>query len=201
MALRRSVSFPRGTMVTYVTWDVPLWELELHRTLGERDIHTTRLANHCLVWKITAMAREKKSQEWLANLCQEPDECEGHRPPCSVAVEERPWRPLYLELSELWLPKAGSLRTLSLNFRAYSFLIEGALDWRIVSATSVERPKAMSCAPSGVTPTASTTPSRGERSCLLTVRGDPSWRESPMESHRGGKSGQRTIPEPGQNGF
>ncbi len=24
MALRRSVSFPRGTMVTYVTWDVPL---------------------------------------------------------------------------------------------------------------------------------------------------------------------------------
>ncbi len=41
------------------------------------------------------MAREKKSQEWLADLCQEPDECEGRRPPCSVAVTERPWRPLW----------------------------------------------------------------------------------------------------------
>ncbi len=32
----------------------------------------------------------------------------------------------------------------------------------------------MSCAPSGATPTASTTPSGGERSCPLPVRGDPS---------------------------
>ncbi len=32
---------------------------------------------------------------------------------------------------------------MSLNFRAYSFLIEGALDCRMVSATSVERPEAM----------------------------------------------------------
>ncbi len=46
------------------------------------------------------MIREKKSQEWLANLCQEPDECEGRRPPCSVAVPERPRRPPYLEMSE-----------------------------------------------------------------------------------------------------
>ncbi len=46
------------------------------------------------------MAREKKSQEWLANLSQEPDECEGRRPPCSVAVPEKPWRPPYLEMSE-----------------------------------------------------------------------------------------------------
>ncbi len=29
---------------------------------------------------------------------------------------------------------------MSLNIRAYSFLIGGALDWRMVSATSVERP-------------------------------------------------------------
>ncbi len=43
------------------------------------------------------MAREKKSQEWLADLFQEPDECEGRRPPCSVAVTERPWRPLWDE--------------------------------------------------------------------------------------------------------
>ncbi len=72
MALRRSVSFPQGTMITYITWDVPLQELELRRkTLGERDVHATRLANPCLVWKSTAMAREQKSQGWLANL--------GHR--------------------------------------------------------------------------------------------------------------------------
>ncbi len=75
MALRRSISFPWGTMVTYVTWDIPLREFELRRKLGERDINSARLANPCPVWKSTAMAREQKSQEWLANLCQEPDEC------------------------------------------------------------------------------------------------------------------------------
>ncbi len=63
----------------------------------------------------------------------------------------------------------------------------------MVSATSVERPEAMSCAPSGATPIVSTTPSGGERSCPLPVRGDPSWRESPMESRRGEKSGQRLL--------
>ncbi len=72
----------------YVTWDVPLRELELHRkTLGERDIHAVRLANP-IVWKSTAMAREQKSQEWLTNLCQEPDKCEGRRLPWSVADEK-----------------------------------------------------------------------------------------------------------------
>ncbi len=55
----------------------------------------------------------------------------------------------------------------SLNFRVYSFIIEGALD----STTSVERPVAMSCSPSGATPTASTTPTRGERSWSSPVRG------------------------------
>ncbi len=36
MSLHRNVSIPQGTMVTYVTWDVPLQELELHRkTLGD----------------------------------------------------------------------------------------------------------------------------------------------------------------------
>ncbi len=39
----------------------------------------------------------------------------------------------------------------------------------MVSATSVERPEAMSCAPSGATPTVSTTPSGGERSSELDV--------------------------------
>ncbi len=57
------------------------------------------------------MAREQKSQEWLANLCQEHDECEGRRPPCSVALPERPWS-LDLELSEPWLLKSrGDQRT------------------------------------------------------------------------------------------
>ncbi len=59
----------------------------------------------------------------------------------------------------------------------------------------------MSCTPSGATPTASTTQSGGERSCPLPVRGDPSWRESPMESRRGEKSGQRTILGPDRMGF
>ncbi len=35
------------------------------------------------------------------------------------------------------------------HFKEYSFLMEGALDWSMVSATSVERPELMSCAPSG----------------------------------------------------
>ncbi len=49
MALQRRVSFPRGTMVTYVTWDV-LWELELRRKrYGELDVHAAILANPCLV--------------------------------------------------------------------------------------------------------------------------------------------------------
>jgi hypothetical protein len=34
---------------------------------------------------------------------------------------------------------------------AYGFLVEGALDWRMVSTTSVDRPEAKSCAPSGAT--------------------------------------------------
>ncbi len=59
-------------MVIFVTWDVPLQELKLCRkTLGERDFHAARFANPCLVWEGTAMAREQKSQGWLANL--------GHR--------------------------------------------------------------------------------------------------------------------------
>ncbi len=50
MALRRSVSFPRGTRVTYVTWDVPLREHRAaSRRYGERDVHATILANPCLV--------------------------------------------------------------------------------------------------------------------------------------------------------
>ncbi len=45
--------------------------------------------------------KRKKSQEWLANLCQEPDECEGRIDhPAAFAVPERPWRPPYLEMSK-----------------------------------------------------------------------------------------------------
>ncbi len=46
-----------------------------------------------------------------------------------------------------------------------------------------------------------TTPSGGERSCPLSVRGDPSWRESPMESRRGEKSGQRLYSARPEQGF
>ncbi len=59
----------------------------------------------------------------------------------------------------------------------------------------------MSCAPSGATPIVSTTPSGGERSCPLPVRGSPSWRESPMESRRGEKSGQRLYSVRPEQGF
>ncbi len=59
----------------------------------------------------------------------------------------------------------------------------------------------MSCAPSGATPIVSTTPSGGERSCPLPVRGYPSWRESPMESRRGEKSGQRLYSARPEQGF
>ncbi len=59
----------------------------------------------------------------------------------------------------------------------------------------------MSCAPSGATPIVSTTPSGGERSCPLPVRGYPSWRESHMESRRGEKSGQRLYSARPEQGF
>ncbi len=49
------------------------------------------------------------------------------------------------------------------------------------------------CPLSGHTPTTSITLGRGAQGCLLPVRGDPSWRESPTESRRGEKSGPRTI--------
>ncbi len=39
-----------GTMVTYVTWDVPLREHRAaSRRYGERDVHAARLSNLCLV--------------------------------------------------------------------------------------------------------------------------------------------------------
>ncbi len=44
------------------------------------------------------MAGEQKTQEWLANLCQEPDECEGHRLPGIIADQKNLWA--YFELSE-----------------------------------------------------------------------------------------------------
>ncbi len=57
----------------------------------------------------------------IINLCQEPDECEGRRPPCSVAVPERPWRLPYLEMSEPWLPKArGDQRTRGYRIASWS---------------------------------------------------------------------------------
>ncbi len=50
MALRRSVSFPWGTMVTYVTWDVLLREHRAaSRRYGERDVHAARITNPCFV--------------------------------------------------------------------------------------------------------------------------------------------------------
>ncbi len=39
------------------------------------------------------------------------------------------------------------------HFKEYTFLLKGALDWRMITANSVERPELMSCAPSGATST------------------------------------------------
>ncbi len=50
----------------------------------------------------------------------------------------------------------------SCHLAAYDFLVAGALDCRMVSTTSVDRPDDMRCAPSGATPTASTTLGEGD---------------------------------------
>ncbi len=84
----------------------------------------------------------------------------------------------------------------SCHLAAYDFLVEGALDWRMVSTTSIERPDAMRCAPSEATPTASTTLGGGERWCPLPERGDPAVRESPMESLLEGLPGPQTMDGP-----
>ncbi len=67
----------------------------------------------------------------------------------------------------------------------------------MVSTTSVERPEAMSCAPSGATPTVSTTPDGGERTNPLPEIEEipPDWnlpcrdlfQNSRKESNRGGR--------------
>ncbi len=59
------------------------------------------------------MEREKKSQEWLANLCQEPDECEGRKTTLQrCSTPERPWRPPYLEMSKPDSQRRGEIRGL-----------------------------------------------------------------------------------------
>ncbi len=52
-----------------------------------------------------------------------------------------------------WLGRAGGLRTMNWksHFKHTVSSSEGALDWSMVSTTSVERPETMSCAPSGAT--------------------------------------------------
>ncbi len=70
----------------------------------------------------------------------------------------------------------GMSQVKDLHFRAYSFFVEGTLDWRMVSTTSVERPKAMSCAPSGATPTVSTTSGGKDHALRL-------WEEIPPDGN------------------
>ncbi len=89
----------------------------------------------------------------------------------------------------------------SCHLAVYDFLVEGALDWRMVSTTSVERPDAMSCVPSGATPTASTTLGGGEKWCPLPVRGYPTGWECPMESFLAGLPGLQTMDGPASTGL
>ncbi len=85
-----------------------------------------------------------------------------------------------------------------------SYLVEGALDWSKVSTTSVERPEAMSCAPSGATPTVSTTPHggertnphlRGRRSRWVGISHAESYARTPLSRAIGGE-GVQTKPLP-----
>jgi len=62
----------------------------------------------------------------------------------------------------------------SFHFRAYNSLVERALEWRMVSTTSVERPELMSWAPSEAKATVYTTLDGGEESCLSSERVSPS---------------------------
>ncbi len=63
----------------------------------------------------------------------------------------------------------------SFHFKAYSFLVEGALGWRTISTTSVERPEAMRFAPLEVMSITSTPPSwMSQREPEGTVRCLPS---------------------------
>ncbi len=67
MTLRRSISFPLGTMVTCVTWRCsPSGTRAASKRYGNKYAHAARLTNPCLVLKSTMRAREQKSLVWLA---------------------------------------------------------------------------------------------------------------------------------------
>ncbi len=67
MAMRRSVSFPRGTTVTCVTWRrSPSGTRAASKHYGNEYAHAARLTIPCLMWKSTTKVREQKSPEWLA---------------------------------------------------------------------------------------------------------------------------------------
>ncbi len=108
MALRRSVSFPRGTRVTYVTRDVPLREHRaVSRRYGERDVHAAILANPCLVCgmhsygkgidKPGVARREPGRRTWKV---RDVDHTPASQMSCTGTPARRPWRPPYLKLSE-----------------------------------------------------------------------------------------------------
>ncbi len=67
----------------------------------------------------------------------------------------------------------------TLHFKAYSFLVEEALEWRMVSTTSVEKPESVSWAPSEAKPTVSTVLVGGEISSPPLGTEGPSWRGAP----------------------
>ncbi len=74
----------------------------------------------------------------------------------------------------------------TLYFKAYIFPVEGALECRRVSTTSVERPESISRAPSEAKSTVSTVLDGGEISSPLLGTEGPSWWGAPEEARRGG---------------
>ncbi len=71
--------------------------------------------------------------------------------------------------------------------------MEGALEWRMVSTTSVERPESMSWAPSEVKPTVSIVLDGGEISSSLLGTEGPSWWGAQEEARREGMLNLWTI--------
>ncbi len=90
------------------------------------------------------------------------------------------------------------------HLAVYDFLVEGALDWSMVSTTSVERPEAMSCTPKGPhfqLPQLWTGVNNGAPPPPPPVREDPIGRESPMESFREGLQDPQTMDGPASTGL
>ncbi len=84
MALRHSVSFLRGTMVTYVTWDVPLREID---TLGNEMTMPPDLQIPASVWKAQLWQENRRARSGSQIQVVEPEESYCIGTPARKALE------------------------------------------------------------------------------------------------------------------